>query len=139
MHDHVCSPRIHSVPREMLVNTHPANQATTSGHLADQRLQNITSFPTSSVYPEKLNYSLTSGDLQSLTMPAECYPGKGQHCPDTQPNVRIVSTNSTGTNCSPICPRQWPQRTVDFRSKKFRRSITTSRATTYLGRHPSWR
>jgi hypothetical protein len=81
--------------------------------------QNITSFPTSSVYPEKLNYSLTSGDLQSLTNALQsAIQARVSTAQITQPNVRIISSNSTGTNCSPICPRQWLNVTVDFQVKE---------------------
>ena len=77
--------------------------------------QNITSFPSTLVYPENLNYSLSGGDLQAMTSALRsAIQAKVSTAQITQTTARITSTNSTGTSCSPVCARQWLNLSITF-------------------------
>ena len=78
--------------------------------------QNLTGFCPGcpKVFPEHVNYSLNATELASFT--ASLQTSLRQSVPSVsvnQANVHIDSNNATST-CSPICPRQWFNVTMNF-------------------------
>ncbi len=78
--------------------------------------QNLTGFCDTcpKVFPEHVNYSLNSAELAPFT--SSLQTSMRQRVPSvtvSQPSVHIASNNAT-TKCSPICPRQWFNLTMNF-------------------------